>query len=334
MYINWDNFCSVENVYGAWCDFAVGKNNKQDVIKFKATLEDELLSIHEALVNRVYRHGSYTRFVVHDPKERVIHKATVHDRVVHRIVYNHLLPFFNLRWLDCSFSCRPGFGQHRAIARVQKALIQSTNNYTKNAVILKCDIKKFFDSIDQVILYRLITKRIRDERLVELINKIICSFGKSGRGLPIGNLTSQIFANIYMHELDWYIKHTLRQPFYFRYADDFLFVAKSKEEAYKILFNVINFLNKKLRLSLHPNKIIVRDARQGIDWLGKIILPGYMLLRPSTKMRMIKKVEDNVSSGCDPGKLVSQLGSYHGLLIGTARKELDDKLAHLVALVR
>ncbi|PIZ94522.1 MAG: hypothetical protein COX81_03405 [Candidatus Magasanikbacteria bacterium CG_4_10_14_0_2_um_filter_37_12] len=334
--MNWDEFCSVENVYSAWRDFSKGKHNKKDVIYLATELEKELLSLHEDLAQGLYEHGQYTSFTVHDPKERIIHKATVRDRIVHRMIYNYLLPIVHPRFLDCSFSCRPGFGQHRAIGAVQKAIRKSTKNYSHDVIALKCDIKKFFDTIDQDILYRLIAKRIHHGHFLSLVRTVLRSFycKEPGKGLPIGNLTSQIFANIYMHEFDWFVKHDLRQRWYYRYADDVIFLLSPDDDIEQLFYNIEQFLLKKLQLVIHPNKILVRPVHQGIDWLGKIICPGYTILRTSTRRRMLKKIEAHARMGTESERFASVIGSYHGLLKGTARNTIDRQICQIVALSR
>lgn len=292
---------------------------------FAANLEDELLSIMNDLSFGRYVHGLYYRFIVHDPKRRIIHKATVRDRVVHRLIYNALLLMFHRRWLDCSFSCRPGFGQHRSIETAQKFLRQATKNWSDESWILKCDIRKFFDSVDQQILLNLLTRQVHDPQLLGLLTTIVHSFHVTAHcGLPIGNLTSQLFANLYLHELDRYMKHELKRRWYVRYADDFIVIGADRDDLQSVLQSVDRFMQESLKLTLHPNKIFFRKSSWGIDWLGHVLLPGYQILRPSTKKRMLRKAK---------GGTLDTLVSYHGLLKGTARRTIDQQLLQTFALV-
>lgn len=336
MFQSWANFISLENIYQAWKDFSANKKNKRDVINFKMNLEEEILRIHSDLKNNKYQHGSYTKFKVWDPKERMIHKAEVHDRLIHRLLYNYLIPSFNRHWLDCSFSCRPGFGQHHSVEKVRKSILKATANYNKECWVVKCDIKKFFDHINHDILFKLVCRKIFDPSIRGLIWKVIDSFscGSEGVGIPIGNLTSQIFANVYLHELDLYAKHNLKIRHYFRYADDFLFLTETKKDAECIVEKFKIFLTDNLKLTVHPNKIIIRQASSGIDWLGKILLPGYILLRSSTKRRMMIKIKKRVESCFEAENLQAVVGSYNGLLLGTARKTVDRQIAQAVAFNR
>jgi len=336
MFQSWTEFISLENIYRAWKDFSVNKKNKFDTINFKMNLEEEILKIQFELINNTYRHGSYTKFKVWDPKERVIHKAEVRDRLVHRILYNCLMSVFNRHWLDCSFSCRPNFGQHRSIEKVRKTLLKATSNYTRECFVVKCDIKKFFNHIDHEILYKLICREVSDLRICRLIRENISSFhsGEQAVGLPIGNLTSQIFANVYLHELDVFAKHELKMRYYYRYADDFIFLTADKIAARAFVEEFKFFLGYNLKLTLHPDKIIMRRADLGIDWLGKILLPEYVLLRATTKRRMISKIKQKVGLCSEDEKMRALIGSYNGLLKGTARKKADKQIAQAIAFNR
>ncbi len=332
--MRFEKMLTLGQLYQAWKDFSAGKEKKTDIMRFAINVEDELLSLLYDLQSGEYRHAAYERFVVHDPRRRVIHKASVRDRVVHRLVYNELLPELHARWLDCSFSCRPGFGQRRSIAAAQKGLRQATQNWSRECWVLKLDVKKFFDSVDHDVLRKLLFRHVADPSIQWLLTVIIESFSTcAGKGLSIGNLTSQLFANVYLHELDWFAKHGLKQRWYYRYADDILFLCDSHEEADGILDHVRLFLLDRLCLTLHPGKIHQRKSTWGIDWLGRVLLPGYAVLRPTTRRRIIKRVERSVLLD-DIDGVRRSVASYNGLLIGTARRALDQKLLQDIALLR
>ncbi len=323
MDIDFDSVVTIENLYRAWINFSAGKRQKTDVIAFAANVEDELCLLLDELSCGTYQHGAYNHFVVHDPKHRVIHKATVRDRVVHRLLYNALLPEFHKRWLACSYSCRPGFGQHRSLRDVRKGLGQATNNWSRECWVMKGDVRKFFDSICHKTLRDLLDSRLVDHRVCSLLGAVVQSFCVSdGVGLPIGNLTSQLFANVYMHELDWYAKQTLGLRWYYRYADDVLVLHSDHAVLESVLESIQSFLACDLQLTLHPKKITVRKSTWGIDWLGRVILPGHELLRPSTRRRMLRRIN------------LQNVTSYQGLLIDTARKESDTRLGQSLALMR
>lgn len=331
--VNFEDIVSLEMIYQAWVDFSTGKRDKKDVQQFEAHLEDELVALQQDLVSGHFVHNKYERFIMHEPKRRTIHKATVRDRVVHRLLYNALLPDFHKRWLSCSFSCRPGFGQHRSINAVQKSLRRATQNWSHECWTLKVDVKRFFDTVDHEILFTLLEQRISDHGMRAILHQVIDSFYTThGRGLPIGNLTSQLFANVYLHEIDWHVKQIWKHKQYFRYADDMLFLCESKTEAFTLLNDVKIFLETNLRLTLHPDKITIRKSSWGIDWLGRVLLPGHDVLRPSTRRRMIRKVI--AMQGSNHGDIRASLASYNGLLKGVARYSIDKELLQIYALDR
>lgn len=334
--INNSEWFSIENLYQVWLNFSKGKKHKIEVMNFESQLEDELWQMHLELKEERYVPGKYSRFVIHDPKKRVIHKAPVRDRVIHRALYEQILPLFHKTWLSCSFSCRPGFGQHLAILKVKQAILKATANYTKDCYVLKCDIQKFFDNIDHQLLYDLVIKKVNDENTKNVLWKIIQSFFvlSPGVGIPIGNLLSQIFANVYLHELDWYVKQELHVKYYYRYADDFVFLLPNQEEVKKVLSLVQSFVETKLKMKLHPHKIIVRKASWGIDWLGVVICHNHELLRKSTEKRMVRRIAELMVSSPEEDKILSVIGSYNGLLKGLARKNIDKKICQTVALFR
>src|SRR3989338_3495637 len=307
-----------------------------NIKRFKAHLEDELYNLYRDLRGGSYKHGSYIRSIVHEPKRRIIHAAGVRDRVVHRMLYNYLLPIFDPRWLACSFSCRPGFGQHTSVDRVAPALRQATYNYNRVCVAIKCDVKKFFDHINHEILFRLLCRRVRSAPFQLLLWQVIDSFcaGAKDRGVPIGNLTSQIFANVYLHELDCYAKRAIKVGGYFRYADDILIIALDAKEARRRVEELGQFLHTRLRLELHPDKTIMRKSYWGIDWLGQVLLPGYRVLRPVTRRRMMKRIDEGVAYAENSEKVRGMLASYHGLMKPTAHRRLQEIIMQKVALRR
>ena len=274
----------------AWREFSAGKTRKADVLEFKFNLEDNLFQLHWELREKTYQHFHYTAFSVCDPKLRRIHKACVRDRVLHHAVFRILYPIFDKSFIFDSYSCRLDKGTHRAVARLKNFCRKLSRNNARNIFALKCDVRKFFDSIDRKILLGIIRKKIQDENAIWLIEKIIQSFEP---GLPLGNVTSQLFANIYLNELDQFAKHGLKEKYYLRYCDDFLILNEDKEYLEKLVFPIGNFLKEKLGLDLHPDKIIIRRFRQGVDFLGYVVLPHHIILRTNTKRRILRKIRGN-----------------------------------------
>ncbi len=266
--------------------------------EFEYNLESNLIKLHNDLKTGNYKPKPYVPFYVFDPKKRYIHKAEVVDRVVHQAVINTIEPIFDKKFIYDSFACRKNNGTHAGVKRLKYVLNKVSCSNAKEIWTLKCDIKKFFDSINHNILKDLLHRDVICHKTQNLINIIIDSFEKqqvarqdlaTKVGLPLGNLTSQFFGNVYLHELDFYIKHTLKVKYYIRYCDDMIFVSNSKIELEDILYKITNFLKDNLLLTIHPNKIYFRKYNQGIDFLGYIMFPNYSILRKTTKKRIIKK---------------------------------------------
>lgn len=187
---------------------------------------------------------------------------------------------------------------HAGVQRFAVFARKVSANYRYPAFVLKCDIRKFFDSIDHHILFSLIVRKITDERLHALILLIISSFHTThSKGLPLGNVTSQIFANIYLNELDQFVKHELKASYYIRYCDDFVTLNRSHTTLTAYIPRIHVFLTEKLSLKLHPCKVVIRKLQQGIDFLGYVSLPHYRVLRTRTKRRMLRRVnKENLAS--------------------------------------
>ena len=278
-----DNITSVENLLATWKVFVKGKRKKKDVRLFQHDLLSNIHNLQQDLENRTYRHGPYEAFNISDPKPRNIHKASVRDRLVHRLVYETLYPYFDARFITDSYSCREGKGVHRALERFTTFGYRVSKNHTRTAWVLKCDIRKFFASIDQAVLMRVLKNHVGDPDLLWLIEQIVSSFRP---GLPLGNLTSQLLVNVYMNESDQFIKHTLKMKYYIRYADDFVLFSHSKEDLVSTLASIKTFLEDKLKLELHPKKVSIQTVVSGVDFLGWVHFPDHRVLRASTKRRL------------------------------------------------
>lgn len=286
---------SLENLLEAWREFLIGKRNKKDVGIFEARLMDNLFLLHQDLVYHNYFPGAYKSFKISDPKPRQIHKASVSDRLLHHAIYRQLYPFFDKSFIYDSYSCRLNKGTHKAIKRFQEYFYKVSRNNTRNCFILKGDIRKFFASIDQKILLEILREKILDKEIICLLEKIIFSFNSSedGKGLPLGNLTSQLFANIYLDKFDGFLKHNFKIKYYIRYADDFVIMSGNKEYLEKLIIPINQFLHEKLKLETHPKKIFIKTLASGVDFLGWVVFPDYKVLRKATKKRMFKKLKNN-----------------------------------------
>src|SRR3989339_1052840 len=289
---------SIDNLLNSWQEFVKGKRLKSDVLLFQNNLVDNILTLHQDLSHFNYQHGSYQSFNISDPKPRIIHKATVRDRLVHRAIYRQLYLFFDRTFIADSYSCRLNKGTHKALDQFRNFANKVSQNNTRTCWVLQCDIKKFFASIDHQILLDILARYIPDQNILKLLKEVITSFNtQPGIGLPLGNLTSQLFANVYLNEFDHFAKHKLKAQFYIRYADDFVILSNNKLWLNQIIPYIRRFLQSELKLTLHPNKVTIRTLASGIDFLGYATLPHYRILRTKTKKRMLRRVnQENIES--------------------------------------
>ncbi len=283
----------MENLLITWERFIRGKRHKTDVMKFEAKLADNLVELHTMLQTRTYEHASYSAFNISDPKPRNIHKAVVRDRVLHHLIYKELYWYFDARFIFDSYSCRKNKGTHRAFKRFKVFADKVSKNNTRTCYVLKCDIKKFFASINHEILRSIIARHISDEEMRWLINQVVKSFHttQEGVGLPLGNLTSQLLVNIYMHEFDMFMKQELRVKYYIRYADDFAILSDDKKYLEELLPKISVFLNKKLNLQLHEHKVYIKTYATGVDFLGWIHFPYHRQIRSTTKRKIMRNLK-------------------------------------------
>ncbi len=329
MHDNYIDLISIENLFQAWSEFRVGKGKRVDVQEFERNLEDNLFDLQVKLASKTYKHEGYQSFYVSDPKRRHIHKAQVHDRVLHHLLYKYLYALFDPNFIYDSYSCRVNKGTHNGVKRLKKFTRIVSKNYTRDCWALKLDIKKFFASVDHNILLKLLKKKISDQDILWLLGNVINSFHSDqrvGKGIPLGNLTSQIFANIYMNELDQFMKHEMKTKYYLRYADDFVILSQNKKFLYPCIDTSQQFLQSRLKLELHPKKILVRKLDWGIDFLGYIVLPHYILPRTKTKRRMFKKLEEKIGADNFNQSLQSYLGYLKHANSYRIEKELKNKV--------
>jgi len=319
--ISFEEVVGLENLCEAWQEFIRGKRKKKDVQEFMLRLGDEIADLHADLVSGKYTHGQYMYFRINDPKPRDIHKATVRDRLLHHAIHRKLYPFFAPIFISDSFSCQTGRGMHRALEHFQRSTRKVSRNNTRTCWILKCDIRKFFASVDHGILLTILRERITDHRLVGLLARVIESFQvKPDKGVPLGNLTSQLFANIYLNELDQFVKQGLRAKHYARYADDFVLLSSNRAELIHYLSHIWTFLSDALELDLHPDKVFVKTLASGVDFLGWTHFPHHRVLRTKTKKRIFKGMRKNPKN--------EVLQSYLGLLKHGNTYKLQEKLSH------
>ena len=313
-----------ENLFRAWEEFRRDKKKKEDVVLFEKSLESEIFKLHRELANGTYKHSGYSGFYISDPKKRHIHKAIVRDRVLHHAIMGTLYPLYDKIFIHNSFSCRVNKGTHKGVEALRSMLWKASKNNTRTAFILKCDIQKFFDSINHDILLSILNKLIKDEQLMNLLTEVIESYSGNRStlfercGLPIGNLTSQLFANVYMDKFDQYVKHVLKVKHYARYTDDFVVVSESRECLLSLLPKLVEFLGKELNLKIHPKKVEIRRYTEGVDFLGYVVFPHYTKVRKRTIRRISRRIREKTvlyrSDKLEKEKLEATLMSYLGVL--------------------
>ena len=254
----------VENLLLAHKKARCGKREKKKVILVELILEQELLRLEKELKNCTYKHSSYTTFKVYQPKERIIMASEYIDRIVHQWYVQHFIkPYFVPQFINTTYACIEGRGMHKASKDVQTAMKSAKSKWT-SYYILKMDVTKYFHNIDKRILWDILKRKIKDKKLLWLTREILLST-EGMLGLPLGNYTSQMFANIYLNELDQYVKHKLKCKYYFRYMDDMVILLPDKEIANNVLNDITIFLKEKLGLTLNSKTKIFKD-KQGVNF--------------------------------------------------------------------
>ena len=269
------------------------KTYKEEVIKFEMNLENNLINLLNNIKNGKYHLGKYFEFKIYEPKERIIKALPYVDRIVHQwYVEEFIKPYIVPRFISTSFACLDEKGTHRAANNVQKQTRIFKRNFG-DFWILKCDIKKFFYNIDPNILFKILLKYMDDKALISFTRLLIFEnkTDPSEVGIPIGNDTSQFFANIYLNELDQFAKRTLKLKYYTRYMDDFVILLKSKKECIEVKAKIEAFLNKTLHLTLNE-KSRYYPYSMGVNFCGYRIFTTHKLLRTNSK----KKIKKNVKS--------------------------------------
>lgn len=329
------------------------KRNTLNAQAFEVDYETSLLKLCAEINNGSYQPGKSIAFIVNKPVKREIFAADFRDRVVHHLIFNKLNPLFEKTFIYDSYACRTGKGTHLGIQRVDRFIRQCSQNYTTDCYVLKLDIKGFFMHINKVILFSelqafidLKYQQADKSLLLELCQKTIFydptqnCIVKSKRsawqglptdkslfhspfqcGLPIGNLTSQVFANFYMNRFDHFIKHDLGIRYYGRYVDDFILVHRDKDYLNSLIPLIKTTLHDRLKLTLHPDKIYLQHYSKGVQFLGAIIKPQRIYIANRTKGNFYTAIEKQNALVKDrkPGKeqqaaFLSTMNSYLGIM--------------------
>lgn len=283
-----------ENLYRAAHACRKGKSKKLPTIRFFNNLEENLVQLHNEFVWGEYAPGTYTQFYVSEPKRRLIRAPQFIDRVAQRAIYNHIEPIFDRQYIHDSYACRLGKGTHAGADRAQLFIQQVEREHGK-VYALKCDVSKYFSSIDHNILKQLLARRIHCPRTLALLYLIVDESPSDsvGCGIPLGNLLSQVFANVYLHELDFFVKHTLKVKRYVRYMDDFVILHHDKAQLHQWREQIEEFLHFNLRLSLNSRTQVFpiqKKRGRALDFLGYRIYSTHRLLRKNS----VKRIKANM----------------------------------------
>ena len=324
-----------DNLYRAYLNARLCKRYRYEVLNFSAHLEDNLVKLQKELIDRTYTLGKYREFYIYEPKKRLVMAQPFKDRVVQWAIYQVLNPVFAQGYITDSYACIKERGTHKAVKRLHYWLRQ-VGKKPEKYYFLKLDISKYFYRIDHDVLMGILKRKIRDDDMVFLLDKIVNSsetnFGLppgkspgevkrsdrvSEKGMPVGNLSSQMFANLYLNELDQYCKRTLGIHFYVRYMDDVIILHQDKDQLHEWKRIIDTFLKEKLQLDLNE-KTCIRPITLGVEFCGYKIWNTHIKLRKSTALKMkrnLKKLQKEYAAGEVTVEEAKQtISSYLGIL--------------------
>jgi retron-type reverse transcriptase len=334
---------SFEDLVAAYFDCRQNKRNKPSALAFEQDLEHNLAWLYDELQDGSYRPDPSVCFVITRPKPREVWAADFRDRIVHHLLYNRIAPRFHASFIADSCACIPGRGTLYAARRLEAKVRSITKNWSRAAWYLKLDLANFFVSIDKRILHRLLATRITNPWWLKLAETVLFHDPRPGvvrhsppqrmalippykslfnqpshRGLPIGNLSSQFFANVYLDALDQFVKHRLSAKHYIRYVDDFVLLHESPQWLNAARAEIEAFLPEALAVRLNPTKTILQPVERGIDFVGQVIKPWRRILRRRTLNDALHRL-DRMPSDC----LFESANSYFGLLRQATHSRAD-----------
>lgn len=343
------------DLFQAYFDARKNKRNTINALEFEKHLETNIFNLYEEITNYKYTPSKSICFIVNEPVKREIFAAHFRDRVIHHLIYNYISPIFDKTFINDSYSCRTGKGTHYGIKRIDHFIRSCSQNYSKDCFILKLDIKGYFMAMNKNILKQKIFKTLKEKKhLIDfdlhltqyLIKQTLfanpienCTIkgrksdwiglpkdkslftAKPNCGLPIGNLTSQLFGNIYMNDFDHFVKKEYKIKYYGRYVDDFILIHKSKNYLKSLIKKLTIFLLKTLKLVLHPKKIYLQHYSKGVTYLGTVIKPFRIYISNRTKGNFYKAItkqnqliNDKCPSHDDFINFMSSINSYLGIM--------------------
>ena len=279
-----EKVCEYDNLHLAFIKARKRKSKKGYVQNFEKNLPSELLQLQRELLTGIYRPAPITTFTVRDPKTRKISASHFRDRVVHHAICNIIEPIFESRFIYDTFANRKGKGTSGIITRFDTF----KRKVGPDGFVLKADIRHYFETVDQQVLIEILGRRIKDERMMSVIRIILENHKTAslGKGMPLGNLTSQFFANIYLGELDYFVKHELHAKHYVRYVDDFIILGKDAAQLEGWKGEIDAFLSSELKIALHPDKTKIIRIKDGVPLVGFRVFPKHKLLKKSNLRRL------------------------------------------------
>jgi len=283
---------SISNLILAWRKARKNKTKKDYVKEFEKDTLGNLLKLQKELIEQTYTPKPLVTFILRDPKTRKISKSAFRDRIVHHAIVNMIEPLFDKSFIYDSCANRIGKGNLFALKRFDGFKRKVSKNNTRTCFVLKADIKHYFQEVNHEVLLKIIGREIDDKRVLDLIRKILVNGQEeTNRAMPLGNLTSQFFANVYLNDLDYFVKHKLKAKYYIRYVDDFIVLHENKEQLKIWKENIEEFLIEKLKIELHPQKSKIITLSRGIDFVGFRNFYYFKLLRKRNINNMKRKIE-------------------------------------------
>lgn len=343
------------DIFTAYYDARRNKRNTANALAFEMNFESNLFELYEDIISRKYTIRQSICFINFKPVQREIFAADFRDRVVHHLIYNYIYKIFDGTFINDNYSCRKGKGTHYGIKRIDHFIRSCSENYKKDCYILKLDIRGYFMAMNRLLLFEKVKNVLNQKRnkletsfdlLVYLIEKVIFNdptinciikgmkadwqglpkskslfYANQNCGLPIGNLTSQLFGNVYMNEFDHFVKKELGIKYYGRYVDDFILVHPDKEYLKWMIEKIKIYLLEDLQLELHPNKIYLQHYSKGVSFLGTIIKPHRIYIAKRTKNNFYNSIKkqsaiaiDHKPSKSEKEEFISSMNSYLGIM--------------------
>lgn len=306
-----DDKLTWDALYAAHRRSSKSKGLRSEVMNFNLRECENLTKILWSLRDETYQPSNYRRFMVYDPKKRLVLALPYWDRIIHQwLIEEFIKPYYIPRFINDSFACIPERGTHAAADKIESYMRTMYSRYGSNYYIIKMDISKFFNNIDPDILFGILSRSITDPKLLRLIHRVIFD-GDDHEGIPIGNYVSQYFANIYLNELDQFCKRQLHIEFYVRYMDDFIALAPTKPEARYIYEQANDFIVSRLNLKMNP-KSRYYPAWQGLDFVGYRLFGCYRLLRKRSKAKLRHIIHDFETGVIDEDQFVCRAYAWLG----------------------